>query len=113
MLHGAFNEDFPLGDRTPEEDLLYHVENPQKAWEALDSLCQSLKLECRHYRTLLFEGLSEADLVNQALGPEADFARMERTKAKRGIGFIEDISNDELWGRAVLPCKEQVEEIVL
>ena len=113
MLHGAFNEDFPLGVRNPETDTLSWLEAPQKAWEVLDSLCQTLKLECRHYRTLLAEGLSEADIVNQSLGPEGSLKRVERTVVKKEWASSQTLQNDELWGRAVLPCKEQVEDMVL
>ena len=113
MLHGAFNEDFPLGVRTPETDILSLLKAPQKAWEALDSLCQSLKLECRHYRTLLAEGLSEADIFNQFLGPEGSLERLQLNAAKEERASSQTFQNDELWGRAVLPCKEQVEELVL
>ena len=113
MLHGAFNEDFSLGVRTPETDTLSHLEAPDKAYEALDSLCQSLKLECRHYRTLLAEGLSEADIFNQSLGPEGSLERLEWNVAKKERTSSQILQNDELWGRAVLPCKEQVEELAL
>ena len=114
MLHSAFNEDFPLGDRTPKNDLHSHLYAPQKAWEALDSLCQSLKLECRHYRTLLAEGLSEADLVNQFLGPEGSIKRINLNAIRQIDSHLQTFFlNYGVWGSAVSPCKEQVEEIVL
>ena len=110
MLHNAFNQDFPLQGRTergPDSVAYSYLENPQRAFAELDSLCITLQLDCRLYRPLLAEGLNRLDIKAQVHGRPSShyYASLKKANLSR---YME---HDPIWGRAV-SCREQAQQLL-
>ena len=109
MLHAAFNEDFPIGPPSGE-DTSPHLEGPKKAFAKLEALCQTLKLDCQHYRPLLAERLSEWD-IRQQLVDENSIEQITKSAARKINIFSQTLENDHIWGRAV-SCNQQARRLL-
>ena len=114
MLHGAFNQDFPLDGRHTEEvldSMSSYYKGPQKAFRDLDLLCQTLQLECHLYRPLLAERLNDLDIWKQSFGNFLD-RPIGEVEAKEYMAHAESVKNsDHIWGQAI-SCEKQAQRLL-
>ncbi len=115
MLHAALNRDFPLKGRIKalDDELFSYLKGPKRAYKELDSLCQTLQLECDLYRPLVAEGLSEVDIAYQefSLAAESSFLRKKRIANRKMVAFGQTLKNDHIWGQAV-SCKDRAKQLL-
>jgi len=91
MLHKALNEDGELSGTVQKVDHLAYLDNPEKAYKDLESLCDALGLNKDEYRPAVAEGLSDTDMTSRSVFFESLEEKLKNFPKQRG------------WGKAVNP----------
>ena len=109
MLHSAFNEDFPLEGSAPQK--FDYIQNPQKAFARLNSLCQTLNLECHLYRPLFTEKYSGFIYIQSVQGMSP--RQMDQTAARQMTELDDEVlKNDSVWGQANVSCEQEMQRLL-
>ena len=108
MLHGAFNEDFPIGPFAGR-GVYHYLQDVQKTFGELDALCKTLQLECRLYRPLLAEHLNRLDTWQQSFSESLE--QIGKSKSQKMTVFNQALENDHVWGQAI-SCEQQAQRLL-
>ena len=109
MLHSAFNEDFPLEGSAPQK--FDYIQNPQKAFARLNSLCQTLNLECHLYRPLFTEKYSGFIYIQSVQGMSP--RQMDQAAARQMTELDDEVlKNDSVWGQANVSCEQEMQRLL-